>query len=238
MSCFQRACRGTGPGDNRSAPHRPPGDPRGLHPSTAEGPPGAPVGRKLSRQGGRKPLQSGPSLSGPASSLSAREARMSPDDEGSVTHWLGDLKAGDPAAAQKLWERYYASLVRLAPDKLRSSRRVAEDEEDAALSAFNSFCASAAEGRFPQLDDRDDLWHILVTLTRRKAADQTRRQQRQKRGGGRVANETDLAGADGRTLLDAVVGPGPTPEFAAVLAEECRRRLDDLRDDSLREVAL
>src|SRR3954466_6105923 len=154
---------------------------------------------------------------------------MPPEDGGSVTRWLGDLKAGDQAAAQKLWERYFASLVRLAQAKLRCSRRVAEDEEDAALSAFGSFCASAAKGRFPRLDDRDDLWHILVTLTRRKAADQTRRQQRQKRGGGRVADETDLAGADGQFLLDAIVGPGPTPEFAAVLAEECRRRLDDLR---------
>jgi DNA-directed RNA polymerase specialized sigma24 family protein len=163
---------------------------------------------------------------------------MSPEDGGSVTRWLGDLKAGDPAAAQRLWERYFASLVRLAQAKLRSSRRVAEDEEDAALSAFDSFCASAAKGRFPRLDDRDDLWHILVALTRRKAADQARRQQRQKRGGGRIASESELVGDDGRALLDAIAGPEPSPEFAAELAEECRRRLDDLRDDSLRQVAV
>src|SRR4051812_4313474 len=163
---------------------------------------------------------------------------MPPEDEGSVTRWLGDLKAGDPAAAQRLWERYFASLVRLAQAKLRTSRRIAEDEEDAALSAFDSFCASAAKGRFPRLDDRDDLWHILVALTRRKAADQSRRQQRQKRGGGRIANESELAADDGRVLLDAIAGPGPTPEFAAELAEECRRRLDELGDDTLRRVAL
>jgi DNA-directed RNA polymerase specialized sigma24 family protein len=151
-----------------------------------------------------------------------REARVPPEDGGSVTRWIGDLKAGDPAAAQRLWERYFASLVRLAQ----------------ALSAFDSFCASAAEGRFPRLDDRDDLWHILVALTRRKAADQARRQQRQKRGGGRIAVESELAGDDGRVLLDAIAGPGPTPEFAAELAEECRRRLDDLGDDTLRQVAI
>src|SRR4051812_12260761 len=145
---------------------------------------------------------------------------MPPEDEGSVTRWLGDLKAGDPAAAQRLWERYFASLVRLAQAKLRSSRRVAEDEEDAALSAFDSFCSSAAKGRFPRLDDRDDLWHVLVALTRRKAADQARRQKRQKRGGGRLANESELAD-DGRALLDAIAGPEPSPEFAAELAEEC-----------------
>src|SRR3954453_13950943 len=126
---------------------------------------------------------------------------MPSEDQGSVTRWLGGLKAGDPAAAQKLWERYFQSLVVLAQARLRAAQRGAEDEEDAALSAFDSFCASAAKGRFPQLDDRDDLWHLLVALPRRKAADQARRQQRQKRGGGRIASESELAGDDGRALL-------------------------------------
>ena len=31
---------------------------------------------------------------------------MATDDKGSVTLWVGDLKDGDHAAAQKLWERY------------------------------------------------------------------------------------------------------------------------------------
>ena len=30
----------------------------------------------------------------------------------------------------------------------------------------------------------------------------------------------------------------PTPEFAAMVAEECRHRLDGLRDETLRRVAL
>ena len=33
--------------------------------------------------------------------------------EGSVTNWIGQLQAGDPAAAQKLWERYFRRLVGL-----------------------------------------------------------------------------------------------------------------------------
>jgi hypothetical protein len=39
---------------------------------------------------------------------------MATGDEGSVTRWLRELKAGDPAAAQRLWARYFADLVRLA----------------------------------------------------------------------------------------------------------------------------
>jgi DNA-directed RNA polymerase specialized sigma24 family protein len=164
---------------------------------------------------------------------------MMPDDEGSVTRWLGDLKAGDSDAAQRLWERYFGSLVRLANARLRNAPRGAEDEEDAALSAFDSFCTAAAEGRFPRLDDRDDLWRILVTLTNRKALNQVQRQRRQKRGGGRVADETALGKAgDDRGFLDGLAGSEPSPEFAVMVADEFRQRLDSLRDDSLRRIAL
>src|ERR1700712_2111004 len=96
---------------------------------------------------------------------------MPDETEGSVTRWLGDLKAGDGdgGAAQKLWELYCESLVRLAQGILGASNRAVEDEEDAALSAFDSFFAAASRGRLPRLDDRDDLWRVLVTITSRKA---------------------------------------------------------------------
>jgi DNA-directed RNA polymerase specialized sigma24 family protein len=162
---------------------------------------------------------------------------MATGDEGSVTRWLGALKAGDPAAAQRLWERYFTALVRLARARLRTAARAAEDEEDVALGAFNSFYTAATQGRFPRLDDRDDLWRVLVTLTERKAADLRRRQRRQKRGGGRVAPEADLTGPEG-DLLDHLAGAAPTPEFAALVAEEYRRRLDALPEEALRRVAV
>ena len=168
---------------------------------------------------------------------------MSANPEGSVTRWIGDLKAGDVAAAQPLWERYFERLVRLARGKLRATRKGSpvEDEEDAALSAFNSFCDGAARGRFPLLSDRDDLWRLLVVITARKACAQVQRRTRRKRGGGHVIGEGDLAAAaalDGPAGLDQVVGAEPTPEFAAAVAEEYRRLLDALDDDGLRRVAL
>src|SRR5436305_7825765 len=115
--------------------------------------------------------------------------------EGSVTRWIGGLKAGDQEAARLLWRRYFEGLVRLARRRLEGSRRAAacEDEEDAALSAFHSLCTGAAGGRFDRLQDRDDLWKLLVVITARKAIDQVERQRRQRRGGGRVVGEADLA---------------------------------------------
>ena len=53
-----------------------------------------------------------------------------------------------------------------------------------ALSAFDSFCRSAEQGRFPDLADRDSLWRLLVVMTARKATHLRRDEGRQKRGGG------------------------------------------------------
>ena len=93
----------------------------------------------------------------------------------SVTQWIDQLKAGERDAVQKLWEAYFERLVALARQKLRGAPRWAADKEDVALSAFDSFCRAAERGRFPQLSDRDDLWHLLVVLTARKACDLLRR---------------------------------------------------------------
>jgi DNA-directed RNA polymerase specialized sigma24 family protein len=171
---------------------------------------------------------------------------MTAREGGSITGWLGNLKEGDQAAAQPLWERYFSKLVTVARTKLRRMRRTTadQDEEDAALSAFNSFCAGAARGKFPQLADRDDLWRLLVVITARKATAQASREGRQKRGGGRVIAEAvlfghGLEGNDGSIAgLERIAADGPTPEFAAMMAEECSRLLDALDDDALRQVAV
>ncbi len=167
---------------------------------------------------------------------------MPGDDGGSVTRWLANLKDGDDAASKRLWERYFARMVELARARLRAlgRRDAASDEEDAALSAFDSFCAGVAQGRFPQLADRDDLWRLLVVITARKVHAHARRELRQKRGGGKVRPASELAGpdSDDNRLLAEAVGSEPTPEFAAMIAEEFRRLLERLGDDTLRRVAI
>ena len=171
-----------------------------------------------------------------------RGGGMVDDDGGSITHRIDALRAGDPAAVQLLWERYFDRLVRLARTRLRATGRASAvaDEEDAVLSAFDSFCDGAVRGRFPQLTDRDDLWRLLVVITSRKVQAMDRREGRRKRGGGRVRHESDIhrAGETEAAGLDHLVGVEPTPEFAAQAAEECRRLLDALGDESLRQVAL
>lgn len=150
-------------------------------------------------------------------------------DDASITFWIDKLKAGDQDAAQPLWNRYFQHLVSLAYQRLRGSPRAAADEEDVALSAFTSFCAAAKQGRFPVLNDRDDLWKLLVVITERKSLNLVRDQARLKRGG-RVA-------AEDAPILKEIPGREPTPLFAAQIAEECQRLFDQLDNDILRRIA-
>jgi DNA-directed RNA polymerase specialized sigma24 family protein len=163
---------------------------------------------------------------------------MAADD--SVSRWLQLLQQGDAAAAQALWQRYFHRLVGLAHVKLQGRPRRAADEEDVALSAFASFCRAAQAGRFPNLNDRDDLWRLLVTLTERRALNLVRDENRLKRGGGAVHGESALPSPDDSTLggLDQIAGREPTPEFAAQVAEECDRLLNLLDDAELRAIAV
>jgi DNA-directed RNA polymerase specialized sigma24 family protein len=154
---------------------------------------------------------------------------------GSVSRWLGQLKAGEHAAAQELWDRYFRRLVGLAHTMLQGTSRRAVDEEDVALSAFASLCRGAERGRFPRLLDRQDLWQLLLVITRRKALRQVNYQRRQKRGGGQPAG-TDLAPEE--ASLVEILSREPTPEFAAQMAEEYQRLLEVLGDPELQAIAV
>jgi DNA-directed RNA polymerase specialized sigma24 family protein len=161
---------------------------------------------------------------------------------GSVTTWLERLRAGDQAAAERLWAHYFPRLVGLARKKLQGVPRRAIDEEDVALSAFDSFCRGVEQGRFPRLEDRDNLWALLVVITARKAIDLRDREGRQKRGGGQVGGESvldELLGDDeGAAGIGQAVGREPTPALAAQVAEGFQRLLAKLGSDELRGIAV
>lgn len=158
---------------------------------------------------------------------------------GSVTAWIEQLRAGDHAAAEHLWKGYFQRLVVLARRKLRRAPSGMAGAEDVALSAFANFCRGVEQGRFPKLHDRDDLWRLLFVITERKAIKLVHHERRAKRGGGKVCHEGSLAGDSTSTpALDRVPNPEPTPDLAAQLAEEFRRLLEALNDETLRAVAI
>jgi DNA-directed RNA polymerase specialized sigma24 family protein len=161
---------------------------------------------------------------------------------GSVTGWIDRARQGDEQAAGQLWQRYFHQLVTLARAALRGAPRRAADEEDVALSAFDSFCRGVEQGRFPDLNDRDNLWRLLVVLTQRKAAHLKRDERRLKRGGGGVLDQAALARAAGveqdQADFDCAIAEDPTPAFAAQMGEQCERLLRQLDAYGLRGLAV
>ena len=161
--------------------------------------------------------------------------------EGSVTRWIAELQCGSSEATQALWERYFPQLLRIARQKLADTPCRVADEEDVALSAMDSFFHAAQQGKFPNLMDRNDLWRLLLQMTARKVVDLKRRETRQRRGGGRVYVESDLHHHDSESnegMLSRIVADTPTPEFAAMMAEECCRRLGQLKKPGQQALAL
>jgi len=157
----------------------------------------------------------------------------------SIAAWLLGARAGESAAAQEIWQRYFARLVQLAREKLPAHVKRAFDEEDVAHSALRCFLHGIAQDRYPQLSDRHGLWNLLVVITARKARAYLRRQNRAKRGGGQVQGETAFLRPDDDALgIDQVLGAGPTPAFASQVAEECQRLLDVLGDATLQTIAV
>ncbi len=158
----------------------------------------------------------------------------------SVTTWLDGLKAGDDDTIQRLWDRYFQRLVRLAGTRLPGHARRAMDEEDVALSAFQSFCDRARKGQFPGLANRDDLWRVLFAITVRKAVGAVRYQTRKKRGGGHVLGESAM-GHDEQSQVASLarfLSREPTPEDAAELADHLDMLFARLNDETLRVIAL
>jgi len=156
----------------------------------------------------------------------------------SVSQWIADLQDHTDAAAQeKLWQRYFARLVALARGKLGDSPRGAEDEEDVALSALDSFFGGLEQGQFPELRDRNALWPLLAKITARKAINQRKRQMAAKRGGGRViAASAAGRNAAGDTAEIEFIESDPSPASLAAINEECQRLVEILPDQNLKDV--
>ncbi|WP_428308159.1 ECF-type sigma factor [Lacipirellula sp.] len=157
----------------------------------------------------------------------------------SVSQWIASLKANDALAAQRLWDRYSANLIECARHKLGAAPKGMADEEDIAQNVFRSVCRGAAAGRFADVKDRDDLWWLLLAITKQKVVDHVRRESAQKRGGGKVAREGTLASPHAEEIftLDWLVGDEPTPDYVVMLDEQNSRLFAQLRDDGLRLIA-
>jgi DNA-directed RNA polymerase specialized sigma24 family protein len=147
------------------------------------------------------------------------------------------LKSGEEQAAQALWNEYSAALVNLAKQRLGNISLGMTDEEDVALSVFGSICRGAAEGRFTDVTTRDELWWLLLRITRQKVASHVRREMAAKRRTNRQPGNKDNVGAVPFGIYD-LVSREPSPDFLLALEEESSRLMRFLRDDCLRTIVV
>lgn len=160
--------------------------------------------------------------------------------EPSISTLIQGLKNGDHEAIEKLWSQYFAKLTELAKRRLSGIPQRTFDEEDVAVSVFDSLCRGAAKGNFKTLSDRDDLWALLLTIMKQKTVDRIRYQTRQKRGGGDVRGESVfelLPGQEQIARIEQVLADEPTPESLVMLDDYLAQLFATLNDKTLKQVA-
>ena len=106
-------------------------------------------------------------------------------DNAPVTGWLNAARQNDENAVRKLFDLFYASLVKAADRKL-GRRRVPMDGSDIANSAFNTFIRRLQQGEFCDVDNRVSIEKMLMTIAIRKAANRVRSENAKRRGGDRL----------------------------------------------------
>ena len=160
-------------------------------------------------------------------------------DDNPITLWIDQLRQGDELAARNLWEHFFRRLHESTRLKLKLATRPVYDEEDAAQSAFRSVFAGIVAGRFPDLQDRGSLWHLLLVITARKVAHRHRHDQQLIRDTRKTLSQSIFSSANGDSVpvgLDLTDSREPSPEFAAEFAETCESLFQSLDDDELRQV--
>lgn len=160
------------------------------------------------------------------------------DDE-SVTMWLRQISEGNQDAARLLWNRYAAALQRLAKTRYRGALSAVANEEDLVQSVFRALWTGAAAGQWDSVQDRNELWWLLLTITRRTALKRQAYNARRKRGGPTASlSAADTSSSTSAESPREPTGDNPPPELILMLQEEQDRLLAMLRDDVLRSIAI
>ena len=153
----------------------------------------------------------------------------------SISHWIQQVKHGDSVAADEIWKHYFDRLVRSVRARLRGGNRAVSDEEDVVLSVFDSFYQAAEAGRFPDMTDRDDLWHLLLRMAARKIVDKRRRDGRVRRGGNAQTQSIHAGNDDDRVI--EIIGNEPSPEMVVTMQETAEKFFSVLGVGQLRDLA-
>lgn len=74
------------------------------------------------------------------------------------------MRAGDRIAVNALSERYFKKLGNAA-DTGFTSKRTLHDKDDVANFVLEAVVRNISQGKYPDLQDRDDLWFLMLSIT-------------------------------------------------------------------------
>jgi RNA polymerase sigma factor (TIGR02999 family) len=132
-----------------------------------------------------------------------------------VTRILSAIEEGDPHAAEQLLPLVYEELRKLAAQKM-GQERAGQTLEATALvhEAYLRLVGSSAKDGAKSWQGRAHFFAAAAEAMRRILVEQARRKHRQKRGGGRLRADIDLANI-----------AGPMPEDDLLALDEAMTRL-------------
>ena len=169
-----------------------------------------------------------------------RPAELSAEESHSITRMIGKLRSEqrrdfDDAAAA-IWTRYFSDLLHLARRNLSPGVRQRADEDDLLQSVYNSFCLRQRGGQF-ELQDRGDLWSLLVQITRNKARNLASHHGRRRRNYRREIKPSEPSDSgSGEFDLLGTAATNQSPDDRLVF-EEGLEQIKAL-DESLQKLAL
>ncbi len=111
---------------------------------------------------------------------------------GSVSGWISKMREGDADAICKLVSRYFGKLAQFAEAKVRRGIRIIDDGEDIALSVLQTIIRNSAKGKLPKLQDRDDLWFLMIVIAQHIVIDRKRIAIKQEQRTAPIHTMTDL----------------------------------------------
>lgn len=163
-----------------------------------------------------RPLAGSRSARFPRRSSAGRgKAAVSPDP--SFDDLMARLRAGQNDAATQVFNRFAGRLIALARKQLDPQVLQKVDPEDVLQSVFRSFFVRHVGGQFGGFEGWDNLWAILVVLTRRKCG---RRMDYFHAACRDVQREVAGQDALGESAPDGGASDDePTPSEAAMLTE-------------------
>ena len=157
---------------------------------------------------------------------------------GSISRAIADFGEMEEEAAQFLWERFFERLCGYANQKIYKRHRRFFDGEDIAGSAMFALVEGLKKGKFEQVNDRDQLWQLLTTISARKTLNRGRFHDREKRGGGKVRGGSAIHGDQETANLSDYIGRIEDPAKFVELEMTCQELLKALPDDQYRKITL